>query len=143
MTGKITKLLDIVPKTHAPPVLLFTWGSLSFKCVLARVTERFVMFLPTGIPVRARLQVTFNEFTNAELEAKEVKRETADYTKVHVVGQDETLALVAAHAYGKSELWRPMALRNAIDDPRRLVAGQTLQIPQLPFVDGETGEVYQ
>ena len=76
-TRKITSLLDIDRTTHAPPVLLFTWGSLSFTCVLARASQRFIMFLPEGIPVRARLQVTFNEFTNAEFEAKEIKRETA------------------------------------------------------------------
>ena len=56
------------------------------------------MFLPDGTPVRARLQVTFNEFRNTELEAKEIKRETADYTKRHVVGQGETLAAIAAEA---------------------------------------------
>ena len=49
---------DIDPATHAPPVLLFTWGSLAFTCVLARASQRFVMFLPDGTPVRARLKVT-------------------------------------------------------------------------------------
>ena len=73
-------------------MLLFTWSSLSFTCVLARATQRFVMFKPDGTPVRARLTVTFSQYSNAELEAKEVKRETADYTKVHVVRQGETLA---------------------------------------------------
>src|SRR5436190_23900951 len=36
LTNQITGLLDIDPTTHAPPVLLFTWGTLSFTCVLAR-----------------------------------------------------------------------------------------------------------
>ena len=40
---------------------------------------------PDGVPVRARLQVTFNEFRNVELEAKEIKRETADYSKRYTV----------------------------------------------------------
>src|SRR4030095_11104786 len=70
LTSRITGLLDIAPETHGPPVLVFTWGSLSFTCVLARASQRFIMFRPDGIPVRARLQVTFNEFTNAELEAR-------------------------------------------------------------------------
>ena len=77
LTSQITSLLDIDPTTHAPPVLLFTWGSLSFSCVLARANQRFILFLPTGIPVRARMQVTFNEFRNIDLEAKEIKKETA------------------------------------------------------------------
>ena len=143
VTGRIVKLLDIVPSTHAPPVLLFTWGTLTFRCVLARVSERYVMFLPSGVPVRARLQVSFSEFTNAELEAKEIKRETADYSRFHLVGEGETISGVAFRAYGRADLWRPIALRNGLDDPRRLAPGTRLQIPQLPYRDVETGEVHQ
>src|SRR5512145_2420388 len=106
--------MSIDPATHAPPVLLFTWSSLSFTCVLSRASQRFLMFKPDGTPVRARLTVTFSQYSNAELEAKEVKRETADYTKVHIVRQGETLTTIAAAAYGDPRIWRPIALRNQI-----------------------------
>ena len=138
---KVTGLLDIDPATHAPPVLLFTWGSISFTCVLARASQKFIMFRPDGIPVRARVQVTFNEFKNAELEAKEVKRQTTDYTKRRVVRQGETLSGIAADAYEDPSAWRPIAIRNGVDDPRRLTVGESLQVPTLPFVDPETGAV--
>jgi hypothetical protein len=49
---QITGLMDIQPQTHAPPVLLFAWGSLTFTCVLSRATQRFVLFRPDGAPVR-------------------------------------------------------------------------------------------
>lgn len=143
LTRKITDLMKIEPSTHAPPVLLFTWGSLSFTCVLARVTQRFTMFLPDGKPVRARLQVTFNEFRNGDLEAKEVKRETANYTRYHLVRQGETLASIAAHTYGNPQLWRPIAVRNNIDNPASLPPGTNLVVPMLPYQDPETGEVYE
>lgn len=143
LTGKITGLMNIDPTTHAPPVLLFTWGSLTFTCVLAKATQRFIMFLPSGIPVRARLQVTFNEFRNMDLEAKEVKRETATFSKVMVVRQGDTLSAIAWLAYGNADLWRPIALFNGVDNPRRLPVGLRLMIPPLPFRDPVTGEVYQ
>jgi hypothetical protein len=143
LTRKITDLMNIDPTTHAPPVLLFTWGSLSFTCVLARAGQRFIMFLPDGTPVRARLQVTFNEFRNVDLEAKEIKRETAHFSKLHMVSQGETLSTIAWQTYGNPALWRPIALRNGIDDPRALPVGMRLIVPQLPFRDPETGEVYQ
>jgi hypothetical protein len=38
-------------------------------------------------------------------------------------------------------MWRPIAIRNGIDDPRHLAVGSQLVIPQLPFRDPETGEV--
>ncbi len=138
---KVTKLMDIDPSTHAPPVVLFTWGSLSFTCVLARASQKFIMFRPDGVPVRARVQVTFNEFRNGDLEAKEVKRETADYSRLYVVSQGETASAIAARVYGNAAMWRPIMLHNDIDDVRSLTPGQRLLVPQLPYRDRETGEV--
>jgi nucleoid-associated protein YgaU len=138
---QLTGLMTIDPSTHAPPVLLFTWASLSFTCVLAKVSQRFTMFLPSGTPVRAKLQVTFNEFTNADLEPKDVKRETATYTKQYIVSQNETLSAIAGRVYNDQTNWRPIAINNDIDDPRSLAIGQRLLIPLLPFIDPDTGEV--
>lgn len=142
LTRKITDLMAINPETHAPPVLLFTWASLSFTCVLARASQRFIMFKNDGTPVRARLQVTFNEFRNVDLEAKEIKRETSDYSRWHEVKQGETLNSIAWQAYGNPRLWRPIALRNGIDTPRALPTGLQLVVPHLPYRDPDTGEVY-
>jgi nucleoid-associated protein YgaU len=143
LTRRVTDLLNIDAQTHAPPVLLFTWSSLSFTCVLAKVSQRFMMFLPDGTPVRARLQVTFNELVDPLLQAMAQKNQTADYTKVHIVLQGETLSTVAAKAYENPALWRPIAVVNGIDDPRALEAGHRLVIPKLPFRDPDTGEVVQ
>lgn len=142
-TKQVTDLLNIDPQTHAPPVLLFTWSSLSFVCVLGKVAQRFVMFRPDGTPVRARLQVTFNEFADPVLQAMAQKNETADYTKLHVVTDGETLDLIAFRMYDSPLLWRPIARINGLDDPRELTVGQQLVIPKLPFRDPETGEVIQ
>ena len=142
LTRKVTDLMGIQPSTHAPPVLLFTWGSLVFTCVLARVSQRFVTFLPSGIPVRARLAVTFNEYRNIELEAKETKRETSDFSKRHVVSQGESLATIAGREYGDPRLWRVVAIANRLERARQLAPGIRLLLPKLPFRDPETGKVY-
>jgi Contractile injection system tube protein/LysM domain len=142
LARKVTDLMNIDPKTHAPPVLVFTWSSLTFTCVLARASQRFLMFLPDGTPVRVRLQVTFNEFRNVDLEAKEIKRETGDFSKRHTVREGETLSSIAGEAYANPELWRVIAIGNGIDRPLSLPAGTKLRVPPLPFRDPETGEVY-
>ena len=142
LTEKITGFMNVDGETHAPPVVVFAWGTLVFTCVVARVTQRFVMFLPTGVPVRARLSVTLNEYRDLDLEAKEVKRQTADYTKRHVVLQEETLSSIATKVYGNPALWRAIALRNELDDPRTLEPGLALAIPSLPYRDPQTGEVH-
>jgi hypothetical protein len=51
LARQITDLMNIDPTTHAPPVLVFTWSSLSFTCVLARASQRFVLFKEDGTPV--------------------------------------------------------------------------------------------
>lgn len=142
LTGAVTGLMEIQAATHAPPVLLFSWGSLVFRCVLARVSQRFIMFRPDGVPVRARLQVTFNEYDPVELEAREIKRESVDHVAVHVAGEGESLASIAAGAYGDPALWRPIAIHNGLDDPRAVAAGDRLVLPALPFTDPETGRVH-
>ncbi len=141
--ARITRLLDIEPATHAPPVAVFAWASLTFTCVLTRATQTFTMFRPDGTPVRARLRVAFTEITNGVTEAKETKRETADYTKVLVVATGDRADAIAQRCYGSPALWRPIALANGIDDPRALRAGQPLRIPSLPYRDPDSGEVFK
>ncbi len=142
-TQRIVKLTEIDRDLHAPPVLRVVWASLQFRCVLARVSQKFIMFLPDGRPVRARLTVTFNEFIDSEREAKEINRQTANFSKVHIVTQGETLSAIAGRLYENPQAWRPIAIANDIADPRSIVIGQALRVPSLPFVDPETGEVMQ
>jgi hypothetical protein len=143
ISGRILRLLEIEPSTHAPPPVVFAWGNLTFNCVLTKATQRFVLFTSKGIPLRARLQVTFAEMVPPDLEAKGTKRETADYSQVHVVGPGEELATIAYRSFGRPDLWRPIALINDIDDPASLQIGRRLRIPRLPFTDPDTGEVYR
>jgi nucleoid-associated protein YgaU len=101
--------------------------------VLVTANQRFTMFREDGCPLRATVQVTFNEYTNPDAQARFQKNQTADYTKLHTVVQGESLAGIAQAAYGDPTLWRPIALRNGLDDPRRLTPGQTLFVPRLPY----------
>src|SRR5262249_41596469 len=110
--------------------------------VLARASQRFIMFLPDGTPVRARLNVTFNEYRNADLEAKEVKRETGDFSKRYVVSEGETLSSIAALKYADPRLWRVIAIANQLQRARDLRAGLSLLLPNLPYGDPDTGRVY-
>ena len=142
-TEKLIHLMEIDPALHAPPVLIVSWASLQFRCVLTKANQKFLLFLDNGSPVRARITASFTEFIDAEHEALQVKRETADFTKRHTVIQGETIAGIANQYYSDPTLWRPIAVLNRIDNPRELRAGQPLAIPSLPYKDPATGEVIQ
>ena len=111
LTRRVVDLMEINPKTHAPPLILFIWGDpgvrgVTFRGVLARVNQRFTMFLPSGVPVRAQLEITIHECTSGVTEAKEVKRQSSDHSRVRQVAQGETLAAIAHEAYGDPRKWR-------------------------------------
>jgi LysM repeat protein len=142
-TQRITDLLNINGDLHAPPVVRISWASLQFRGVLARAGQKFLLFLSDGRPARARITCSFSEFIDPAREAKEVNRQTANFTKVHVVVDGETLSGIAANLYNDSTMWRPIAIVNEIDNPRALTTGQSLTIPALPFIDPASGEVVQ
>jgi nucleoid-associated protein YgaU len=142
-TNRITDLLKINRDLHAPPVVQITWASLQFRGVLARASQKFQLFFSDGRPARARITCTFNEFIDPVRELKEVDRQTADYTKVHVVVQGETLSAIAGRFYNDPALWRPIAIANEVENPREPVPGQSLRIPSLPFIDPATGEAIE
>lgn len=142
LTQPVVDLMAITPDTHAPPAVLVSWGGLTFTGVLAKVSQKFTMFLETGVPIRARLHVTFQEWKTALQEAKEVRRQTADYTRRYRLAQGQTLSQVAALFYGDPAMWRPIAIANQLSDPRRLPTALLLAIPKLPYRDPDTGVLF-
>jgi len=129
-TGKIVNLMRIDSDLHAPPVCLFYWGKLSFTCVIQQVQQSFTMFNSDGVPVRARLTVTFNEYTTRD-QVKENPMSSPDRTKRKITKQGDSLWMLAAIAYGDATKWRTIADANNIENPRFLEPGMEIIIPPL------------
>jgi hypothetical protein len=140
LTSQVTNLLNIESATHAPPILLVSWSSLQFSCVLTRVTQKFLLFVGNGTPVRARLNVTFQEYVDPERQAKVDNKQTADFTKTHTVTAGERLDGIATTYYNDPTQWRPIAIANGLDDPSSLDGRTRLIIPALPYRDPATGQ---
>jgi hypothetical protein len=122
-------LMDIDSDLHAPPVCLFIWGAYVFQCIIERVSKRFTMFLPKGIPVRATLSVTLKEYKEVDVQVKELDLHSSDISKRWVVTQGDSLWSIAAREYGDPAEWREIAEANKINNPRLLIPGQELAIP--------------
>lgn len=132
-TKKISDLLNIDEELHAPPPLSFIWGMPAaepFTCVLEKVSTKYTMFLSTGIPVRARLNITLKEFKTA-LNTREQGKQSPDKTKTYVTKRGDSLWLIASEKYGDPSMWRPIADKNKIKNPRFLEPGIELLIPPL------------
>jgi LysM repeat protein len=130
-TQKVAKLLDVDKDLHAPPLCKFVWGSLQFKGVVEQVTQKYTMFLDSGIPVRATLTVTFKAVASVKEQYQNIPRQSADRTKQKTVKQGDALWRIAAEEYEDPGLWREIAKANRIDDPTRLEPGSVLKIPRL------------
>lgn len=126
-TGKIVALLEKDPVLKAPPILLFSWGRLNFKCVLDSVGQKFTMFSGEGIPVRATLSVSFKEYEAIQIEMKRGLFVGPPTLQNFSAGQ--TLSGIAGDMLGDPGAWREIAELNNIDNPRKIVPGTPLIIP--------------
>lgn len=136
-SGEVVKLLKIDRALHAPPVCLFEWGGsisgdrTTFKGVLDSVSQKFTMFLDSGIPVRATLTVSISEYKNIKEQLKEIGFESADHTKRRIFKEGDSLWMMAYEEYGDPANWRDIAQANKITLPRQIEPGTELEIPPL------------
>jgi hypothetical protein len=129
-TGKVEALLDIHPKLHAPPPVLFVWGGLRFKAVIERLSQRFTMFREDGVPVRATLNVTFKEYKTIEDQLNPPKK-SSDWSKRVTIAELDRLCLIAFVEYEDPGVWRLIADANEIENPRLLQPGVEILLPPL------------
>ncbi|MBN2440593.1 MAG: LysM peptidoglycan-binding domain-containing protein [Spirochaetales bacterium] len=130
-TDKIENLMLVDPDEHRPPLLLFSWGKLKFKCVLEDLVQRFTMFLNDGTPIRAILKVLFKEYSTAASQVKEKPRHSSDHTKRIIMREGETLSSISAREYNDPRVWREIADANGIEDPLNVKPGTVLKLPPL------------
>jgi Contractile injection system tube protein len=138
LTAKVANFLKIDSDLHAPPVCVFEWGvaiatekNRFFKGVFDKVTQKFTMFLNSGIPVRATLSVSISEYQTIEEQLKFLKFESSDRTKIRELKQAEQLWHLADQEYGDRVQWRVIADANNIENPRLLAVGAEVVLPPL------------
>jgi nucleoid-associated protein YgaU len=146
-TDQIYQLMKIEPDTHAPPICAFLWNQkfpgadvsskvgnqrrTDFQCVVENIKQRFTLFSPEGVPLRAILTVTLREYKTLDQQLKQLNLNSPDKTQSHVVKRGDTLSAIAGTHYRTPGAWRAIATENAISDPRRLSAGTFLRVPPM------------
>ncbi len=124
------ELIDVDGDLHAPPVCQFQWGSQIFDCVLTSLSQQLLLFDPSGNPLRAKVDVIFKKYRNSEVQLKDIKLETADYTSFRTFIEGDMLSSIAGEEYHDPGLWRLIAEENNIDDPFSMTPGTILKIPK-------------
>ncbi|MBI5877223.1 MAG: LysM peptidoglycan-binding domain-containing protein [Chloroflexi bacterium] len=149
LTDEFYKLIKIDRETHAIPICRFEWGVgefpgshmqgqwasqnvsrvSGFVCIVDQVRQRFTMFNPNGVPIRATLSVQLREYKTLEQQITQLNLLSPDHTRVHVVQRGDTLSRIADDVYGDPRQWRPIADHNRLDNPLALTPGMVLEIP--------------
>jgi hypothetical protein len=146
-TDKVFSLARIHPDTHAPPVVTVSWGKhfpgdalmtplsaqsrQSFIGVIESIKQKFTLFSPEGIPLRATVNLTIREYRKLEDQLADLNLKSPDRTHSHTLKGGETLSAVAAKQWNRPGDWRAIADANELEDPRRLRVGTFLTIPVL------------
>jgi hypothetical protein len=149
-TDLFYQMIKIDRKTHAPPVVRFTWGgdssfpganldgrwfsqrrSNGFHCIVDSVRQKFTLFSPEGVPLRATLTVSLKEYKTLEEQVHELGLESPDRTHSYVVQQGDTLSRIAADHFNDASQWRAIAEQNDLDNPLEMQPGKILEVPPL------------
>jgi nucleoid-associated protein YgaU len=123
------------PKTKKgePPRVVFTWGQCwSFEAVIESLSQTFILFLESGVPVRSTVDITFKQVQDEmQFAGTNPTSGGGEPHRVHVVQAGERLDWIAYQEYGDPTLWRHIAEENNLIRPHQLRPGQKLVIPAI------------
>lgn len=125
-TEPLMKLAAVDSDTHAPNLVEFVWGSVSFKGYIQSISQRFTMFNMFGTPVRATVDIQLI----SDKKDNNI-RNSPDRTKSRTITEGDRLYNFAYAEYGTCAEWRRIAEANGIDNPRRLENGEHIVIPPI------------
>ena len=134
VTDKLKKLeqaVHIAGEIHEPPLVIFSWGNLSFKGRIISYSTNYTMFSMEGKPIRATVDLSIKEYRDPAKASRESPFESPDRTKSRVVVEGMSLWSIAYEEYDDCEKWRIIAKANNIMNPLDIRPGQVIRVPAL------------
>ncbi len=130
---EIATSLKFAASIHAPPPVMFVWGTMAFMGVVISSTINYTMFNPNGAAVRMKVTLEIKgEEQGVSSESESKPFESPDRTKERFLHQGDQLWMVAADEYGDPEQWKVIARANGILNPRALGGkGMSLKVPSI------------
>lgn len=131
ITREIADATSIDGSLHRPPKVTFQWGSLNFEGVVTKVSHTYTMFTESGMPVRAKVNLTFKSLISPSDKRRKSPFESPDRTKYRTVKEGIQLWDLAYAEYGDPDMWKVIARANGILNPLDIRAGQVVKLPAL------------
>lgn len=131
ITREIADATSIDGSLHRPPKVTFQWGSLNFEGVVTKVGHTYTMFTESGMPVRAKVNLTFKSLISPSDKRRKSPFESPDRTKYRTVKDGIQLWDLAYAEYGDPDMWKVIARANGILNPLDIQAGQVVKLPAI------------
>jgi nucleoid-associated protein YgaU len=140
--NKVTSVADEIGKfnavvysyngnIHSPNYLRILWGKLSFDCRMSGMGVEYLLFSPSGVPLRAKLSPKFKQYLSSQKLALESKNSSPDLTHYRTVAAGDSLPLMCHRIYRDSKYYVDVARVNRLVDFRNLEPGQRIFFPPL------------
>ena len=131
ITKQIADATSIDGSMHRPPKVTFKWGSLNFEGVVTKMNHTYTMFTEKGMPVRAKVSLTFKSLISPRDTKRKSPFESPDRTKYRTLRQGMGLWDIANMEYGDPDMWKVIARENGILNPLDVRPGQGVKLPAL------------
>ncbi len=131
ITREIADATSIDGSLHRPPKVTFKWGSLNFNGVVTKFNHTYIMFTESGMPVRAKVNLTFKSLISPTDTRRKSPFESPDRSKYRTIRQGMGLWDIANMEYGDPDMWKVIAKENGILNPLDIRPGQVVKLPAL------------
>lgn len=131
ITKQIADATSIDGSLHRPPKVTFKWGSLNFNGVVTKFNHTYIMFTESGMPVRAKISLTFKSLMSPTDKRRKSPFESPDRSKYRTIRQGIGLWDIANMEYGDPDMWKVIARENGILNPLDVRSGQVVKLPAL------------
>lgn len=131
ITKQLADTTSIDGSLHRPPKVTFIWGSLNFIGVVTKFSHTYIMFTESGMPVRAKVSMTFKSLISPKDTRRKSPFESPDRSKYRTIRQGIGLWDIANMEYGNPDMWKVIARENGILNPLDVRPGQVVKLPAL------------
>lgn len=123
------------PDKKEPPRVAFSWGQFVFVAVITQMTQKYTLFDIHGIPLRAKVDVTFTQHDDRDDYIRGQRQNPTSgggpILKAWQVTRGDRIDMIASEVYGDATKWKHIAEFNEINNPHALTPGSQLLIPDI------------
>lgn len=122
---------DMDPESHRPPYLKIIYNKFIFDGVLTDLKIQYTLFDSVGVPIRARVTVSLEEYKEPKKRVREEDKRSPDLTHLRQIKEGDNLPLMTYKIYGDSKFYLQVARENGLNNFRKLQVGSEVIFPAI------------